>query len=166
MANQQTPILKWLMVILCLAGLGSGAVLDVLAKSKAKSKTSGKLAKPPQSFVQGLQEYQNNRFGPAAEKFEQADRSGYCNEMTHYYLALCYHNLNQTQRAIDHYSWVSSYAKSATLKYNAAVGYNAVADTQVIALMLAMAVPLLVFHTGAEAAVRLVAQAVADDKHF
>ncbi|MBK9206112.1 MAG: hypothetical protein IPP57_05445 [Candidatus Obscuribacter sp.] len=127
MANQQTPILKWLIVILCLAGLGSGAVLDVLAKSKAKSKTSGKLAKPPQSFVQGLQEYQNNRFGPAAEKFEQADRSGYCNEMTHYYLALCYHNLNQTQRAIDHYSWVSSYAKSATLKYNAAVGYNAVA---------------------------------------
>lgn len=97
------------------------------AKRTSSSKTTTKQKKPPASFYKGLEEYSKQRYGPAAEQFELADRSGYCCDNTHYYLALCYHNLNQTQRAIEHYAWVYSYSKNPTLKYQAQVGYEQVA---------------------------------------
>lgn len=98
---------------------------EAVAKSKGKTKVQAK--KAPPSFYKGLAEYSAGRFGPAAELFDQADRSGYCCDNTHYYMALCYHQLNQTQRAAEHYQWVYSYSKNPTLKYQAQMGYEQVA---------------------------------------
>lgn len=117
-----------LVACLCLLSLAAGATVNEQAAAKKASKSKAAKPKtPPKSFQLGWQEFQNKRFGPAAEQFELADRSGFCNDMTHYYLGLCYHNLNQTQRAIDHYSWVASYSKNPILRYQAQSGYAQVA---------------------------------------
>lgn len=117
-----------LVACLCLLSLAAGATVNEQAGAKKASKTKAAKSKtPPKSFQLGWQEFQNKRFGPAAEQFELADRSGFCNDMTHYYLGLCYHYLNQTQRASEHYNWVSSYSKNPTLRYQAQVGYEQVA---------------------------------------
>lgn len=115
-----------LAVLVCISAAGlADQAPSALAKAKSKGKAVAK--KAPPSFYKGLAEYNNKRFGPAAEAFLQADRSGYCCDNTHYYLALCYHNLNQTQRAIENYTWVYSYSKNPMLKYQAQVGYEQVA---------------------------------------
>lgn len=113
-----------LAILLCLSAAG---LCDQATSAKAKAKGKAAAKKAPPSFYKGLTEYNNKRFGPAAEAFLQADRSGYCCDNTHYYLALCYHNLNQTQRAIENYTWVYSYSKNPMLKYQAQVGYEQVA---------------------------------------
>lgn len=112
-------------LLMCLTIVSATA--ESLAKKTSSSSKSTRVKKPNAAFYKGLDEYSKQRFGPAAEQFELSDRSGYCCDLTHYYLALCYHNLNQTQRAIDHYAWVYSYSKNPTLKYQAQVGYEQVA---------------------------------------
>lgn len=123
------PASKSTIYILVLLTLLVGTIPSeqVYARGKAKAKAAAKPKKPPAAYYLGLEEFQKGRFGPAAEAFEEADRQGYCNDQTHYYLGLAYHNLNQTQRAVENYSWVYSYSKNPTLKYNAYVGYNQVA---------------------------------------
>jgi len=127
-AVMQCRTLATLVSCLSLLSFAVGATVNeqAVAKKPAKAKAA-KPKTPPKSFQLGWQEFQNKRFGPAAEQFELADRSGFCNDMTHYYLGLCYHNLNQTQRAIDHYSWVASYSKNPILRYQAQSGYAQVA---------------------------------------
>ncbi len=117
-----------LVACLCLLSFAAAATVNEQAAAKKASKSKVVKSKtPPKTFQKGWQEFQSKRFGPAAEQFELADRSGFCNDMTHYYLGLCYHNLNQTQRAIDHYSWVVSYSKNPILRYQAQSGYAQVA---------------------------------------
>ncbi len=119
------PFVLLLLLIIALVCLPLNQASE--AKSAKAKKGTAKAATPPKSFYSGLAEFQAQRYGPAAAFFEQADLSGYCNDKTHYYMALCYHNLNQTQRAIEHYSWVATYSKDPTLKYQAQVGYAQVA---------------------------------------
>ncbi len=124
----QCKTLNTLVSCLCLLSFAAGVSVNEQAQAKKASKAKAAKPKtPPKSFQLGWQEFQNKRFGPAAEQFEIADRNGFCNDMTHYYLGLCYHNLNQTQRAIDHYSWVASYSKNPILRYQAQSGYAQVA---------------------------------------
>ncbi len=117
-------------VFVLLLAVGS-ALLPLHQASEARpakvKNAAAKSVTPPKSFYSGMAEFQAQRYGPAAAFFEQADLSGYCNDKTHYYIALCYHNLNQTQRAIEHYSWVATYSKDPTLKYKAQLGYAQVA---------------------------------------
>lgn len=107
------------------------ALLTVLSLDLVEAKNKKAVVKPqvvPVSFKQAVQEFGQQHYGPAAALFEKADQSGYCNDQSHYYLALCYHNLNQTQRAMQHYSWVASYSKNPNMRYQAQVGYAQVAQ--------------------------------------
>ncbi|MBX9937817.1 MAG: hypothetical protein K2Y32_01120 [Candidatus Obscuribacterales bacterium] len=107
------------------------ALLTVLSLDLVEAKNKKAAVKPqvvPASFKQAVQEFGQQRYGPAAVLFEKADQGGYCNDQSHYYLALCYHNLNQTQRAMQHYSWVASYSKNPNMRYQAQVGYAQVAQ--------------------------------------
>lgn len=73
------------------------------------------LAQAP-GYKDAVMNFTNKRYGPAAEAFEKMDRSGFCCDLVHYYIAQCYDNLNQLQRAQMHYQWVASYTKDPTLR--------------------------------------------------
>jgi tetratricopeptide (TPR) repeat protein len=101
---------------------------SAFVEAKNKKPSAVKPQAVPASFKQAVQEFGQQHYGPAAALFEKADQGGYCNDQSHYYLALCYHNLNQTQRAMQHYSWVASYSKNPNMRYQAQVGYAQVAQ--------------------------------------
>jgi hypothetical protein len=113
-----------LLLLVCLGGNGAEFAQ---AKKSGATRIKAKAKVAPPAFFKGIQEFQAKRYGPAIEQFDLADKAGYCCDNTHYYLALCYHNLNQTQRAIDNYAWVYSYSKNPSLRYQAQVGYDQVA---------------------------------------
>lgn len=99
------------------------------AGAKPSQKRAVKIAgKPPQMDTPAYQDacitFAENRYKDAATKFEKLDRSGFCNEKTHYYLAQCYQNMNQNSIAQQHYQWVLAYGKDPTLRSYAQVAYG------------------------------------------
>ncbi len=54
-------------------------------------------------YTAGLKAYNNQEYNEAIEPFKKALHFDYDNPNTHVHLALCYHNLGQLDRAIDHY---------------------------------------------------------------
>lgn len=110
---------------LCLAGAAASLYFCPDAYARKSSKKAAAKKWTPE-FVQATRDFAQGKYKVAAEKFENADRTGLCCDKTHYYLALCYHNLNQTNLAGQHYSWVYSYSKDPLLKYQAQVGFESV----------------------------------------
>jgi len=115
-----------------LVALGSQFLTPICIEAEAKAKKS-KVAKKkeapyPPEFTKAVKlALYEKKYKDALEIFDWLDRNGFCRDKTHYYMALCYHNLNQTQVAAQHYQVVYNYSKDRQLKYLAAVGYNQVA---------------------------------------
>lgn len=99
------------------------------AKGKKVAKTAAKTSTPvmPAEFKDYVQKFQEKKYKEALDGFDKLDRTGYCTDKTHYYMGLCYHNLNQLAAAEQHYSVVYQFSKDPILKYQAAQGRNQVA---------------------------------------
>lgn len=99
-----------------------------LAKAKkGKASAAKKAVKYPPDFVAAVRQVFNKEYKSAFNTFDRLDKNGYCTDKIHYYMALCLHNLNQTQAAAQHYQVVYNFSKDKQLKYLAAVGYGQVA---------------------------------------
>ena len=95
---------------------------------KGKPKATKKVAPYPPEFNEAVKlVIYEKKYKDAFDIFDRLDRTGFCRDKTHYYMALCLHNLNQTQQAAQHYQVVYNYSKDPQLKYLAAVGYGQVA---------------------------------------
>jgi len=93
-----------------------------LAKGR---KPRGKPAMPmPPMYNEAVQACTAGKYKDALDKLDVLDRTGWCCDKVHYYMGLCYHNLNQLQAAEQHYSIVYNFSKDPVLKYNAQVGYE------------------------------------------
>lgn len=120
-----------LYVLILLVVFASQALLpaghDAEAKGKkGKAKASKKAAAYPPEFYKAVRLVYDKKYKDAYEIFERLDRNGYCRDKTHYYIAYCFHNMNQLAQAAQHYQVVSSFSKDPQLKYLAAVGYSQV----------------------------------------
>ncbi len=101
---------------------------DALAKGKKARAATRKEAPYPPEFNQAAKlAVVDKKYKEAFDIFDRLDRTGFCRDKTHYYMALCLHNMNQTQAAAQHYQVVYNFSKDPQLKYLAAVGYNQVA---------------------------------------
>lgn len=69
-----------------------------------------------QTSEEGVQLYKNGKYGPALQIFEALAKKQPTNAMTHYYIALCAHGMNQTARAAQEYQWVANNSKGALKK--------------------------------------------------
>ena len=115
-----------LLVIACQTFYPS--VLDANAKGKKGKKAAAKVAAYPPEFNDAVRlVIYDKKYKDAFDIFDRLDRNGFCRDKTHYYMALCKHNMNQTQEAAMHYQVVYNYSKDPQLKYLAAVGYGQVA---------------------------------------
>lgn len=101
--------------------------MDAVAKGKKAKKAAVKVTPYPPEFNDAVRMVYDKKYKDAFDIFDRLDRNGFCRDKTHYYMALCKHNLNQTQEAAQHYQVVYNYSKDPQLKYLAAVGYNQVA---------------------------------------
>jgi hypothetical protein len=115
--------LSLIMVVGMLVGMSSPAFAGgkrLTAGVSMNVRTNKKGQKVDLSRAPGYREavvnFMNKRYGPAAAGFEKMDRGGFCCDLVHYYIAQCYDNLNQLQRAQLNYQWVSSYTKDPTLR--------------------------------------------------
>jgi len=75
-------------------------------------------------YRQALTEFGKGQYGPSELHFEQLDKTGYCCDIVHYYIAQCNDNLNQTEAAEMNYQWVSAYSKDQTLVRYSIYGYE------------------------------------------
>lgn len=66
--------------------------------------------------------YKNCKYSQAAGQFEAFNAQQPGNTAAHYYLALCYHNLNQQAQARREYEWVIKNGSDPSLKANATAG--------------------------------------------
>ncbi len=69
-----------------------------------------------QTSEEGVQLYKSGKYGPALQIFEALAKKQPTNAMTHYYIALCSHGMNQTARAAQEYQWVANNSKGALKK--------------------------------------------------
>lgn len=69
-----------------------------------------------QTSEEGVQLYKSGKYGPALAIFEAIAKKQPTNAMTHYYIALCAHGMNQTARAAQEYQWVSTHSSGALKK--------------------------------------------------
>ena len=100
---------------------------DAEAKGKkGKAKAARKAKTYPPEFYEAVKLVYEKKYKDAYEIFDRLDRNGYCRDKTHYYIAYCFHNMNQLAQASQHYQVVSSFSKDPQLKYLAAVGYGQV----------------------------------------
>ncbi|MDZ4836552.1 MAG: thioredoxin family protein [Candidatus Melainabacteria bacterium] len=78
-----------------------------------------------QTSAEGVQLYKSGKYGPALEIFEALAKKKPTDTMTHYYIALCSHGMNQTARASQEYQWVVNNSRGA-LKTAAQNGLDSV----------------------------------------
>lgn len=125
--KRQVSIAAILLVVL--AGQAfSPSCIDADAKGKKAKKAAKKETPYPPEFTDAVKlVVYEKKYKDAFDIFDRLDRNGYCRDKTHYYMALCKHNMNQTQEAAQHYQVVYNYSKDPQLKYLAAVGYGQVA---------------------------------------
>ncbi|MBA3995113.1 MAG: hypothetical protein C0469_16465, partial [Cyanobacteria bacterium DS2.3.42] len=78
--------------------------LEAVAKGKkGKPKVTKKVAPFPPEFNEAVKlVIYEKKYKDAFDIFDRLDRTGFCRDKTHYYMALCLHNLNQTQQAAQH----------------------------------------------------------------
>lgn len=124
-----TPLLLLLMAWTSFDINTSGAFANTLKGRAVKGKAvaAKKAVKYPPEFVAAVRQVFGKEYKKAFDTFDRLDKNGYCTDKIHYYMALCLHNLNQTQAAAQHYQVVYNFSKDKQLKYLAAVGYGQVA---------------------------------------
>lgn len=125
---------SFICVLACLAVFfaASQSAQATAKKSKtakpAQSATSKKVIPYPPEFYEAQKlALREKKYKEAYDMFDRLDQNGFCRDKTHYYMALCLHNMNQTQQAAQHYQVVYNYSKDPQLRYLAAVGYGQVA---------------------------------------
>jgi hypothetical protein len=84
------------------------------------------LTKAP-GYRVAVTDYYKGRYGPAAQEFETLDRNGFCCDMVHYYIALCYQGCGQLTLAAEHFEWVTAYSKDPKLRTYADTAYQQLA---------------------------------------
>jgi thioredoxin-like negative regulator of GroEL len=70
--------------------------------------------------------YKEGKYGPALAAFEAIDKKQPRRPLTHYYIALCCHALNQVARASQEYQWVADNSPKGSLKNAALKGVDGV----------------------------------------
>jgi hypothetical protein len=78
-----------------------------------------------QTSDEGIKLYKSGKYGPALQIFEALAKKQPANAMTHYYIALCAHGMNQKGRAAQEYRWVANNSTGA-LKTAAQNGLDSV----------------------------------------
>lgn len=124
------PLLAALLVSVSLLQVVPSGCSEAEAKGKkGKARATAKKLPPyPPEFNDAVRlVLYDKKYKEGFDIFDRLDRTGFCRDKTHYYMALCLHNMNQTQAAAQHYGVVYNYSKDPQLKYLAAVGYNQVA---------------------------------------
>ena len=89
----------------------------------ASAKPSGKASAAQMKPV--MQLMSQKQFAKAAQQLETLDRTGHCSDSIHYFLGVCYQNLNQLEQAKANYSRASS-STDPSVNYWAQVGYSQV----------------------------------------
>ena len=74
------------------------------------------------TFQQALGDFQAKRFSQALSKFQTISRENRSDILSHYYIALCYQNMNQVALALPEYQWVATYSKDPSLRSKAQAG--------------------------------------------
>ncbi len=119
----------WLIALIAFqSGIVVGPVQCKEEKAKTGATTQKKQIPYPAEFYQAQKlVLVDKKYKQALDIFDQLDKNGFCRDKTHYYMALCLQNLNQTQEAAQNYQVVYTYSKDQRLKYLAAVGFHQVA---------------------------------------
>jgi thioredoxin len=76
----------------------------------------------PSAFDEAVQQYRSGKFSQALTQFQSLEKGGRPDPYVHYYMGLCFHNLNQVSRAQQEYQWVMSSTNNAALRRNAELG--------------------------------------------
>ena len=117
-----------LLVVLTYQGLSFDADKAEAKGKKGKALIAKKVLPYPPEFADAIALVViEKKYKDAFDIFDRLDRNGFCRDKTHYYMALCKHNMNQTQEAALHYQVVYNYSKDPQLRYLASVGYSQVA---------------------------------------
>jgi hypothetical protein len=93
--------------------------LPVVANPVSIGTTPTLMSKP--TIATAISAFNARRFGEALRQFQILDRTGFCCDKVHYYIARCYQQLSQVGPALDNYAWVMSYSKNPTLQNYAEV---------------------------------------------
>jgi tetratricopeptide (TPR) repeat protein len=75
-------------------------------------------------YVEGVRLYGAGQYSQAANKLSEAARQEPTNPSIHYYLGLCYQNMNQMALAKQEYDWVARAGSDARLRYQATVALS------------------------------------------
>lgn len=75
-----------------------------------------------QEFQAAMADFQAKRYSQALQGFQSIGRSNRSDILSHYYIALCYQNMNQVALATQEYQWVARYSKDPGLVAKAKAG--------------------------------------------
>lgn len=76
----------------------------------------------PASMEQALIDFQAKRYSQALSGFQNVSRSNQRDPLCHYYLALCYQNMNQIALSSKEYQWVAANSRDPKIRSQAQVG--------------------------------------------
>lgn len=108
---------------ICLAKI---LLLNTFLLSLALYTSSALASKPtPAQMKPVMQLMSQKQFSKAAQQLETLDRTGHCCDSIHYFLGVCYQNLNQLEQAKANYAKASS-SSDPSINYWSQVGYSQV----------------------------------------
>lgn len=84
-------------------------------------------AASPPGFDQAAKAYASRNYAQALAQFQSIARAGQADDLTHYYMALCYHMTNQVAAARQEYAYVAQTSRNAALRNQALAGANQLA---------------------------------------
>lgn len=76
----------------------------------------------PAGFEQAVECYKRQQYSQALSRFEAVSRAHPEDAPTHYYMGLCYQQLNQVASAIRQYKWVAAAGSGSRLRAQAQQG--------------------------------------------
>lgn len=80
--------------------------------------SASNLTSRPAQYSEAVQSYKDRKYSQALSQFKRMHDTGMCNDMVHYYMALCYQSLSQIAAAKTEYYSVSR-SKTPALRQNA-----------------------------------------------
>ncbi len=89
-----------------------------LAISFAFPTFASNLTSRPAQYSEAVQSYKDKKYSQSLAQFKRMHDAGMCNDMVHYYMALCYQSLSQIAAAKSEYYTVAR-SKNAALRQNA-----------------------------------------------
>ncbi len=73
----------------------------------------------PSGLNQAVQTFNSKQYSKALGQLEAISRANPSDALTHYYMGLCYHYLNQVGSAAQQYQWVATYSSDGRLRAQA-----------------------------------------------